>query len=255
MFTFILFCTFTIYEVHFSTHQEEEVTKKVSSSSSLKSSSMIDNSTVTSVQQNDFNLPEVSTDDWNLVLVNYDNPYTTIPRLSSLDNGYLVDERIQSDYEEMKNAAANNQVFLTVISAYRSIEAQTDVYNQDLSQKIASGLNEDEAKIETEKYVTRPTTSEHHTGLAMDVLDEYWYNQSGGGLTGSFGDTDGGKWIAEHCSDYGFVVRYPEGKENITHINYEPWHLRYVGRENAKYMQEHNLVLEEYIDLLKKSGK
>lgn len=253
MSTFFLFCSFTIYQVYFSSSQNT-VVKNKSSEKVTSSSSSTSNSTSSSTDETN-NLPNVSTKDWDLVLVNYDHPYTEVPKLATLDNGYLVDERILSDYESMKNAAAANGVYLTVISAYRSVEDQTTVYNQDIAEKMATGLNEKDAKKETEKYVTRPTTSEHHTGLAMDILDEEWYNQSGGGLTGSFGDTPGGIWIAEHCTDYGFVVRYPEGKEDITHINYEPWHLRYVGQENAKYMTENNLVLEEYIELLQKAGK
>lgn len=251
--TFFIFCGFTIYEVYFSSSQEDLISEESKEEVTITSSS--DSSSTTSTIREINNLPDVSTNDWNLVLVNYDHPYTEIPKLATLDNGYFVDERILSDYEAMKTAAATNEVYLTVISAYRSIEDQTTVYNQDVAEKMATGLTEAEAKEETEKYVTRPTTSEHHTGLAMDVLDEAWYNQSGGGLTGSFGDTPGGEWIAQHCTDFGFVVRYPEGKEDITHINYEPWHLRYVGRENAKYMTENNLVLEEYIELLKKAGK
>jgi D-alanyl-D-alanine carboxypeptidase len=101
------------------------------------------------------------------------------------------------------------------------------------------------------KYLTKPGLSEHHTGLALDVLDTEWYNQ-GNMLDEAFGETEAGKWLAENVCHYGFVIRYEKGKEKITGINYEPWHIRYVGKENAEYMYQNKLVLEEYIDQLKK---
>ena len=101
------------------------------------------------------------------------------------------------------------------------------------------------------KYLTVPGLSEHHTGLALDVLSIDWYNQ-GNSLEESFGEMDAGKWLAKNAAQFGFIIRYEKGKEAITGINYEPWHIRYVGIENAEYMYDNQLVLEEYIDQLKK---
>lgn len=200
-------------------------------------------------------LPDVSTTDWQLILVNQDHGVKEEPtNLVAMKNGYLVDERIFDAYYEMEEAAATAGFSLAVLSSYRSIADQQAVYDEDINKYLASGLSQEEAEAKTLEYVTHPGNSEHHTGLALDVVDRVWYDQ-GNGLEEEFFDTEAGKWIDQHCGEYGFIIRYPKNKESITGINYEPWHLRYVGKESAKYMASHQLVLEEYLDALKKAGK
>ena len=99
-------------------------------------------------------------------------------------------------------------------------------------------MTKEEYQKERDKVSARPGFSEHQTGLAIDInsLDE------------SFENTVAGKWLAENSSKYGFILRYPKGKEGITGYNYEPWHLRYVGKKLATYLYKHNLVFEEYSD-------
>lgn len=191
-------------------------------------------------------------DDWQLVLVNEDHEITDEPsKLTALPNGYLVDERIYDAYQELSDSAEEAGFTLAVISAYRSIEAQQEVMETDITGYENQGFSTEEAKEKTMEYVTKPGHSEHHTGLALDVLDTDWYNQ-GKSLEEEFGETKAGQWLAQNAYKHGFVIRYEKGKEAITDINYEPWHIRYVGKENAKYMYEHQLVLEEYIEQLKK---
>ena len=92
--------------------------------------------------------------------------------------------------------------------------------------------------------------SEHHTGLAFDTITPE-YHRDVWSLDDRFADTEAYAWLSEHCWDYGFILRYPRDKQDITRIHFEPWHYRYVGVEHAQFMRDHNLCLEEYIALLR----
>ena len=117
------------------------------------------------------------------------------------------------------------------------------VNRERVNQLKANGLSQEEAEKQVQTQVQVPGASEHQTGLAIDMSVEA-------------GQSDElGLQLAAIAPQYGFVLRYPDGKSNITGVNFENWHFRYVGVESARYMQAHNLVLEEYIQLLKKDGK
>jgi D-alanyl-D-alanine carboxypeptidase len=137
--------------------------------------------------------------------------------------------------EELFAAAKKDGIYLAGVSAYRSTKTQTALFNRYVKK---DGLE----KAKT--YSAEPGHSEHTTGLAIDVS----------GSTGKcaaescFGDTDEAKWLDKHVTEYGFIIRYPEGKEKITGYKYEPWHLRYVGKEMAKDIGERGITLEEYYD-------
>lgn len=137
--------------------------------------------------------------------------------------------------EELFAAAKKDGIYLAGVSAYRSTKTQTALFNRYVKK---DGLE----KAKT--YSAEPGHSEHTTGLAIDVS----------GSTGKcaaescFGDTDEAKWLDKHATEYGFIIRYPEGKEKITGYKYEPWHLRYVGKEMAKDIGERGITLEEYYD-------
>lgn len=200
-------------------------------------------------------LPNVLRSDWQLVLVNQNYPVKQEPtNLTAMKNGYQIDQRIYDAYYDMEAGAAKAGFSLVVISSYRSVADQQSVYDQDVNKYLATGLSQSEAEANTQKYVTYPGNSEHHTGIALDVVDQDWYDQ-GNGLEEGFFETEAGKWIDQNAAKYGFVIRYPKNKEAITGINYEPWHLRYVGIDSANYMNKHQLVLEEYIDVLKRAGR
>lgn len=190
--------------------------------------------------------------DWALLLVNNEHKITEEPsNLVELPNGKQIDERIEGQFNDLLKGASEAGFNLTVISGFRSIAEQEIIVQRDTESYLNQGFSEAEAKEKAMAYLTVPGLSEHHTGLALDVLDQDWYNQ-GNTLEEAFGETSAGKWLDENACHYGFVIRYLPGKEEITGINYEPWHIRYVGQENAEYMKKHNLVLEEYIEQLKK---
>ncbi|EOL43898.1 hypothetical protein RV11_GL001087 [Enterococcus phoeniculicola] len=202
-------------------------------------------------------LPESNVDDWNLVLVGPKNKIKTEiqeDQLTSLSNGFEVDKRIAKDYEALAEAAKKAGHPLVMISAFRSVSYQEEVFSEGVSQNMSKlGVSEEEATKEAKKTMTEPGYSEHHTGLALDVVDEEWNtNYVGSVLDARFGNEAGAKWLADNAAKYGFIIRYPKNQEKITAITYEPWHIRYVGPENAEYIHEHEITLEEYLDLLKK---
>lgn len=136
--------------------------------------------------------------------------------------------------EEMFKAAKKDNITLIGISGYRSYKYQNDVFKKNVKEE---GIES------TEKYVAVPGTSEHQTGLAIDVLSNEYLR-----LDEGFKNTKAYRWLCDNMADYGFIIRYPKGKEDITGYEYEPWHIRYVGVEYAKEIQDSGLTLEEYLD-------
>ena len=139
--------------------------------------------------------------------------------------------------EEMFAACkADIGVTLRSVSGFRSYEKQNTIYNNKVS---STG-----SKKKADEYVARPGASEHQLGLAMDVGQS-----SSSGLTASFGSTAGGKWVREHCWEYGFILRYEQDWEDVTGYKYEPWHVRYVGKEFAANIYEDPMPLETWLIL------
>lgn len=192
-----------------------------------------------------------STTDWNLLLVNPDQalPENFTVALEVVDNEQRIDDRIVEAWTKMRTAAnaAGHRLFLA--SAYRDVARQEANFNQTVNQHMSEGLTEKEAREKAKEYLTEPGHSEHHTGLALDIVDEEWI-VAGHGLDPEYEGELSQQWLVENMATYGFVLRYPEGKETITQIEYEPWHFRYVGPENAAFMIAHDLTLEEYVALL-----
>ena len=137
--------------------------------------------------------------------------------------------------EELFAAAEKSGFDLMTISGYRSFDRQTVIYNNQVQAK---------GKEYADQYSAYPGTSEHQTGLTMDV--RYADDSKESKLDESFGETDTGKWLAAHAHEYGFIIRYPKGKEAITGYSYEPWHIRYIGKPLAEELFEHHLTLEEH---------
>ncbi|MDN6639637.1 MAG: M15 family metallopeptidase [Tetragenococcus sp.] len=205
-------------------------------------------------QKND-DLPDVSPKDWSLILVGPDDPLEqdiSSDQLAYVPNTNMqLDKRVIESYQQFSEAAQKAGYPLTIISAYRSINYQEQVFNGRVAQFENQGMDETQAEEKTKETSTEPGHSEHHTGLALDIVDEGWQQSNPQNvLEAGFGKEDSAKWLAEHASDYGFILRYPKGKEDITKINYEPWHFRYVGKDNAEYIEKHELTLEEYLDQL-----
>ena len=137
---------------------------------------------------------------------------------------------------DMFEAAKADDCVLYVKSAYRSYQTQNTMYYN----RLKSNNGKDDG------WVSYPGASDHQTGLGLDVLNYAWTQKSG--MNSDFAKDKEAQWMAAHCHEYGFVIRYLEDKEEITGIHYEPWHLRYVGLSCAAYMHEHNLTLEEFTE-------
>lgn len=189
--------------------------------------------------------PVFSADDWKLILVNKQHP---IPRdyevpLGKLNGWQQCDERISEYVRKMLEDGAKEGMSLSVVSPYRESDRQEKLFNRKITAYMAKGMSYVDAYKKASQAVTVPGSSEHEIGLAFDIV-----SRDHRALDFAFGDTPEGKWLSENCWKYGFIIRYPKGKEHITSIEYEPWHFRYVGEEAARVMYEENLTLEEFWD-------
>ena len=137
--------------------------------------------------------------------------------------------------EEMFAGAEEDGIYLAGVSAYRSQSTQTALFNRYVERD-----GEEKAKT----YSAVPGYSEHQTGLSIDVSG----SDGKCAAESCFGGTKEADWLAEHAAEYGFIIRYPEGKQDITGYKYEPWHLRYVGKDIAAYISEKDITLEEYYE-------
>lgn len=187
--------------------------------------------------------PEIN--EWSLVLV---NPWNKLPddfsvMLTELDNGHAVDSRIYNDLQEMLNDARSEGLEPLICSSYRSYELQDRLFRNKVDFYLSEGYASYNAEREAAKWVAFPGTSEHQTGLAVDIVSIHYQL-----LDENQEDTPEQKWLMENSYKYGFILRYPTDKSHITGINYEPWHYRYVGKEVAKEIYEQGLCLEEYLE-------
>lgn len=180
-----------------------------------------------------------------LVLVNYAHklPADYEPDLAEVD-GVQINAGAARAYRMMRDAAKKDGISLWVSSGYRSEERQGELFDREVEAFEKTSGTREEAEAFAEKSVARPGHSEHSTGLAVDL----------NGVLDSFDNTDAFRWLDAHAQEYGFVLRYPKDKQEITKIKYEPWHYRYVGTRNAEIMKEKNLCLEEYLDFIGKTG-
>ncbi len=183
---------------------------------------------------------------WTMVLANYANP---------LPENWTVDvEKVQGKYEmDVRCAAAMRQMIadakadgitLQLCSAYRDIDTQKRLFTNKVNEYLNRGYSQEEAEEITATIIAVPGTSEHHTGLAADIVTPSYQN-----LNAGFDKTDAYAWLSKNCYKYGFVLRYPEDKQDITKIIYEPWHYRYVGLEAAQIIWENGYCLEEFLEI------
>ena len=186
----------------------------------------------------------VDTDSWNLLLVNPWNPlpedYTFTRK--ELSNGHAVDERCYPDLQTMMDACRADGLSPLICSSYRSREKQESLFQNKVERLVSQGMSREEATVEAGKTVAVPGTSEHQLGLAVDIVDVN--NQL---LDSSQESTAVQQWLIAHSWEYGFILRYPNDKSEITGIIYEPWHYRYVGKDAAKGIHEAGVCLEEYL--------
>ena len=165
------------------------------------------------------------------------------PDLTQIDNIY-VDSRITDNVRNFLAAAQAIDSSEHLISGYRSVAYQEELFNSYVSQEMATNpsLTQEAAEDLVKTYSQPAGASEHQTGLAIDMSTVNSLNES---------DADVVAQVVAIAPEYGFVLRFPEGKSDSTGVDYEDWHFRYVGVESAKYMTENNLTLEEYVSLLK----
>lgn len=183
---------------------------------------------------------DAEADDWQLLLVNQWNslPDGYAPELTELWNGESVDSRIYPDLQEMFDDARAVGLNPYVNSGYRTAQVQQSLMDEEINDYMVQGYSEAEARRLAEQWVAVPGTSEHQLGLAVDISMEDTATQT---------TSDMWQWLMKNSYKYGFVLRYPEDKTDITGISYEPWHYRYVGREAAEEIYRSGLCLEEYL--------
>lgn len=182
---------------------------------------------------------EIPAEDWRLILVNGNNavPENYSPELMQLSNGIYIDSRIYPDLQQMFDDARNEGIYPVVSEGYRTYEQQKNMMKDKTDSFIYEGYSEEEAEKLAANWVAEAGKSEHELGLALDINAD----------TSFCTDEEVYEWLAENACKYCFILRYPSGSESITGIDYEPWHYRYVGIENAEKICNQNITLEEYL--------
>lgn len=215
----------------------ETADSDVSQSNDASSDTAADTSDQTSGSTDD---NTTTSSDWRLLLVNSTHPLADdySVDLTELRNGQSVDTRILSDLQEMFDAARSEDIYPIVSDAYRTREDQQTLMDDVIQNYEDEGYSSEEASSKAEQVIAKPGTSEHETGLAIDIAGDDDYDQ----------DTDSVlEWMNSNAYKYGFILRYPSGKESVTGAEAENDHYRYVGKEAAKVMHDQGICLEEYL--------
>ncbi len=188
-------------------------------------------------------IADMDIDEWNLLLVNRDFilPDGYMPTLTEavIGSGVHLDSRVSPHYRQMYAAAKEDGITLVPLSGYRRVSRQKTNFENKIQSYIDKGYSKAEATQLAAQIILPPGTSEHNAGLAMDICS----------LDVSFENTKEFEWLTENAEDFGFILRYPKDKTDITKITYEPWHWRYVGVGHAKMMNEKGICLEEYLGM------
>lgn len=194
-------------------------------------------------------------DNPNLIIVNQQHPIQKELKFERFLIGKeTINTSIINSLSRLFSEAEKNGFRFTLVSGYRSIAYQKNLFDQSVQRHRDAGYSLEQAQNMTLSYSQMPGSSEHHTGLAVDIIDTAFLNDR----QDLYDDVDqliSQQWLINHAVDYGFILRYPKTKVNRTGINYEPWHFRFVGQENAIYMTKNGLSLEEYIEDLTTNSK
>lgn len=186
---------------------------------------------------------------WKLTLVNKWNPMEDgcKPAVAEIENNYYFDARAVGYLQEMLADGRREGLDFWICSAYRTIEKQTELFEDKVRRVTAeTGLTGEAAREKAGTEVAFPGTSEHNLGLAVDIVARDYQI-----LDEKQARTEEAQWLKENCWKYGFILRYPTDKTEETGIIFEPWHYRYVGEKAAKEIMEQGICLEEYLDRLK----
>ena len=189
----------------------------------------------------------INKNDWKLVLVNGKHKIKKNYDITVTPIGYTqaIDERCYDNLKNMINDCRNAGYNPVICSSYRSHEKQVLLFENKIKDFIGQGYTRKEAKKKAGTVVAIPGTSEHEIGLAVDIVDVKYQL-----LEENQEKTETQNWLMKNCWKYGFILRFPKGKENITGVIYEPWHFRYVGKEAAKEITERGICLEEYLGVI-----
>ena len=181
---------------------------------------------------------------WQLVLVNGTHFMADgyEPPLREVEQWYYFDARAAESLTQMLSDARKAGLSPKICSAYRSMQKQTTLYNNQVKKQKQKGYGDQKAREEAKTVVAYPGTSEHQLGLAVDIVATDYQI-----LDDKQADTQEAMWLRENCSRYGFILRYPEDKSEWTGVIFEPWHFRYVGQEAAAEIMGNGLCLEEYL--------
>lgn len=183
-------------------------------------------------------------DMWCLILTNAEYP---VPEDYEVELEAIpgteqsVDRRIYEPLMAMIGDMKAQGLSPVVCSGYRTLDKQEKLFNRKVQSYVKGGHTKEESYNLARQTISIPGSGEHCLGLAVDFYTRRYHR-----LERAFEDTPESKWLVEHAQDYGFVMRYGENKTDITGIQYEPWHYRYVGVEAAKYMKDHDLSMEEF---------
>ena len=178
--------------------------------------------------------------EWNLIVVNRWNelPEDYDVELTELSNGQKVDSRIYPYLQEMFDAARKDGIYPVVREGYRTYEEQQKILDDKIKAYINEGYSQSRAERTAKEWVALPGTSEHQLGIAVDINADKSKSSNDEVYT----------WLAANAHNYGFILRYPQGKQEITGTSYEPWHYRYVGVDAAREIYERGICLEEYFE-------
>lgn len=180
-----------------------------------------------------------------LTLVNDRNkiPDTWNTNLVQLPNGKQIDQKVYPYLMRMIEDVKKDGRRIVIASAYRSNEKQVSLYNTKCAFYQSQGYDNETSQKKASQWVSQPGTSEHQLGLSVDLVS-YDYQL----LDKKQEETKEQKWLMKHCAQYGFILRYPVSKRRYTHVNYEPWHYRYVGKDDAVEIMNKGICLEEYLN-------
>ena len=178
-------------------------------------------------------------EEWNLIVVNRWNeiPEDYSVTLTELSNGQKVDSRIYPYLQEMFDAMRADGIYPIVREGYRTAEEQQEILDERIQRYRNEGYSRSRAERLAKEWVALPGTSEHQLGIAVDINADKTRSAN----------EDVYQWLADHAYQYGFILRYPQGKGDITGAEYEPWHYRYVGTEAALEIYQSQICLEEYM--------
>ena len=181
-----------------------------------------------------------ASEEWNLIVVNRWNkmPENYSVTLTELSNGEKVDSRIYPYLQEMFDAMRNEGIYPIVREGYRTAEYQQETFDEKVQAYMNEGYSRERAERTAKEWVAMPGTSEHQIGIAVDINADKTKSTNEEVYT----------WLAENAHNYGFILRYPQGKTDSTGTSYEPGHFRYVGIEHAQIIYEEHICLEEYLE-------